>query len=61
GVGEVLRITQQELAYLVGLSRQRVNEALSALQARGVIRVEYGGLRVLDLDRLRTCLSESEG
>jgi hypothetical protein len=34
GVGEVLRITQQELAYLVGLSRQRVNEALAALQAR---------------------------
>lgn len=53
GVGEVLRITQQELAYLVGLSRQRVNEALAALQARGAIRVEYGGLRVLDLDALR--------
>ena len=33
GVGEVLRITQQELAYLVGLSRQRVNEALAALEA----------------------------
>ncbi|MBL8331322.1 MAG: Crp/Fnr family transcriptional regulator, partial [Rubrivivax sp.] len=27
GVGELLRITQQELGYLVGLSRQRVNEA----------------------------------
>jgi len=53
GVGEVLRITQQELAYLVGLSRQRVNVALTALQAGGVIRVEYGGLRVLDLERLR--------
>ena len=53
GVGEVLRITQQELAYLVGLSRQRVNEALNALQAAGVIRVEYGGVRVLDLERLR--------
>jgi CRP/FNR family transcriptional regulator, cyclic AMP receptor protein len=53
GVGEVLRITQQELGYLVGLSRQRVNEALAALQAGGVIRVEYGGVRVLDLDRLR--------
>jgi CRP-like cAMP-binding protein len=49
----VLRITQQELGYLVGLSRQRVNEALRALQAAGVIQVEYGGLRVLDLDRLR--------
>ena len=35
GVGELLRITQQELGYLVGLSRQRVNEALRALQARG--------------------------
>jgi CRP/FNR family transcriptional regulator, cyclic AMP receptor protein len=56
GVGEVLRITQQELAYLVGLSRQRVNEALNALQARALIRVEYGGLRVLDLPALRSSL-----
>lgn len=54
GVGEMLHITQQELAYLVGLSRQRVNEALSALQERGTIRIEYGGLRVLDLGALRT-------
>ncbi len=53
GVGEVLRITQQELAYLVGLSRQRVNEALAALAAQGFIRIEYGGLRVLDLKALR--------
>jgi len=54
GVGQVLRITQQELAYLVGLSRQRVNEALHTLEAMGIIRVEYGGLRVLDLAALRT-------
>jgi CRP/FNR family transcriptional regulator, cyclic AMP receptor protein len=54
GVGEVLRITQQELAYLVGLSRQRVNEALASLQGQGIIQVEYGGLRILDLDALRT-------
>jgi CRP/FNR family transcriptional regulator, cyclic AMP receptor protein len=54
GVGEMLRITQQEMAYLVGLSRQRVNEALSALQAQGFIRIEYGGLRVLDLQALRS-------
>jgi CRP-like cAMP-binding protein len=54
GVGEVLRITQQELAYLVGLSRQRVNEALTALAAHGAIRVEYGGLRIMDLQALRT-------
>ena len=54
GVGEVLRITQQELAYLVGLSRQRVNEALASLQADGIIRIEYGGLRVLKLPALRS-------
>jgi CRP/FNR family transcriptional regulator, cyclic AMP receptor protein len=53
GVGQLLRITQQELGYLVGLSRQRVNGALNALQAEQVIRVEYGGVRVLDLERLR--------
>lgn len=54
GVGDVLRITQQELAYLVGLSRQRVNEALAVLEAQGTIRVEYGGLRILDLEALRS-------
>jgi CRP-like cAMP-binding protein len=53
-VDGVLRITQQELAYLVGLSRQRVNEALNTLADKGWIRVEYGGLRVLDLQALRS-------
>jgi CRP-like cAMP-binding protein len=53
GVGTLLRITQQELGYLVGLSRQRVNEALHALQSRGCIRIEYGGVRVTDIDALR--------
>ncbi len=53
GVGSLLRITQQELGYLIGLSRQRVNEALHALQERALIGIEYGGVRVLDLDGLR--------
>ena len=51
---DVLRITQQELAYLVGLSRQRVNEALSELQSRNLVRLEYGGLKVLDIAALRS-------
>ena len=53
GVGEMLRITQQELAYLVGLSRQRVNVALNRLEEQGAIRIEYGGMRVLNLAALR--------
>jgi CRP/FNR family transcriptional regulator, cyclic AMP receptor protein len=59
GVKDVLRITQQEMAYLVGLSRQRVNEALHRLQAVQYIRIEYGGLRVLDLEALRSCTPEA--
>lgn len=52
-VGSLLRITQLELGYLVGLSRQRVNEALRRLESGAAIAVEYGGVRVLDLERLR--------
>jgi CRP-like cAMP-binding protein len=61
GVGEVLRITQQELAYLAGLSRQRVNEALRKMDAQRLIRIEYGGLRVLDLDGLRRSVFVQSG
>ena len=61
GVGELLRITQQELAYLIGLSRQRVNEALRTLQAQGAIRVVYGGLRVIDLAALRASVTAGRG
>ena len=59
GVRQVLRITQQELAYLVGLSRQRVNEALTSLAGQWLIRVEYGGVRVLDLAGLRSLLNSA--
>lgn len=58
GVGTLLRITQQELGYLVGLSRQRVNEALRELQSQQLIRIEYGGVRVLDLEGLQRRLRE---
>ncbi|MDI9332896.1 MAG: Crp/Fnr family transcriptional regulator [Cytophagales bacterium] len=50
--GNTLTITQQELAYLVGLSRQRVNVALKALEAQGTIRLQYGGLTVPDIQKL---------
>jgi CRP-like cAMP-binding protein len=52
-VGNLLRITQQEIAYLAGLSRQRVNEAMNALEDAKLIERTYGGVRVLDLQALR--------
>ena len=61
GGGEVLRITQQELAYLAGLSRQRVNEALRRMEGQQLIRIEYGGLRILNMEALRRSLFEQSG
>jgi CRP-like cAMP-binding protein len=48
-----LHITQEEIANLCGVSRQRCNLVLKHLQTLGLIRVEYAGITVLDLDSLR--------
>ena len=53
GIGPTLPISQEELGQLVGLSRQRVNRGLKLLEARGLLRIEYGGVTVLDLGGLR--------
>lgn len=53
GVGLSLPVSQEELGQLVGLSRQRVNQALKRLEADGLVRVDYGSVTVLDLDRLK--------
>ena len=49
----LLQISQEELGYLAGVSRQRANQALKALEDAGLVRSEYGGINVLDLDGLR--------
>lgn len=54
GVGLRLSISQEEIGFLSGVSRQRVNQALQALESEGLLRVEYGGLTILDLERLRS-------
>jgi CRP-like cAMP-binding protein len=47
-----LQISQEEIGYLSGISRQRVNQALKVLEREGLIRVGYGSIQVLDLARL---------
>ncbi len=49
-----VQISQEELGYLSGVSRQRVNQALQVLEKANLIRIEYGRIRILDLDGLRT-------
>ena len=53
-LGPRLEISQAELGFLTGLSRQRVNQALQLLARRGLLTVEYGSITVLSLDALRT-------
>jgi CRP/FNR family cyclic AMP-dependent transcriptional regulator len=53
GSGKKLPISQEELANLVGLPRQRVNQALRRLEAAGLVRVGYRGVTILDLEGLK--------
>lgn len=47
-----LDLSQEELGLLSGTSRQQTNEGLKLLEADGLVRVERGGITVLDLARL---------
>ncbi|MBE0615120.1 MAG: Crp/Fnr family transcriptional regulator [Burkholderiales bacterium] len=48
-----VQISQEELGYLAGASRQRVNRALQVLEKAGLIKVDYGLVTVLDLNGLQ--------
>jgi CRP-like cAMP-binding protein len=47
-----LDITQEEIGALSGISRQSANQCLKALEREGLLRLEYGGITVVDLDHL---------
>jgi CRP/FNR family cyclic AMP-dependent transcriptional regulator len=44
-----VQLSQEELGYLAGVSRQRVNRALQKLERAGLVKIEYGRIRILDL------------
>lgn len=49
-----VQLSQEEIGYLSGVSRQRVNQALKVLEAAGLVKVQYGRVHVIDLDGLRS-------
>jgi CRP/FNR family cyclic AMP-dependent transcriptional regulator len=53
GHREHLEISQEEIGFLSGVSRQRVNQALQVLAREGLLEIDYGGVRIRDLSRLR--------
>ena len=53
GMDPRLRISQEEVAHLSGISRPRCNEALRRLKQAGLLRTEYGVITIVDLPGLK--------
>ncbi len=48
----VLKISQEEVGQLAGLSRQRVNAALKVLEEQQLIKMSFGEIHILNLEGL---------
>lgn len=59
--GQRIRLSQAALAQMLGVSRQSVNPALRLLAARGLIRLHYGEIEVLDPPQLQAFSAGSAG
>ena len=53
GPRRVLHLAQEQLALMLGLSRQTTNQILKDLEARGALRLTYGEIEITDLRTLR--------
>lgn len=53
GIESRIAISQEEIGYLAGVSRQRVNRTLRTLEEAGYVVAKYGGITILNLDGLR--------
>jgi CRP-like cAMP-binding protein len=49
----VLHLAQEQLALMLAISRQTTNQILKELQAQGIVRLTYGEIEIVDLQRLR--------
>lgn len=48
-----IRLPQEQLALMLGVSRQTVNKALKSLEAEGLLALHYGEIALLDLTALQ--------
>lgn len=53
GQRRVIHLAQEQLALMLALSRQTTNQILKDLEARGALRLTYGEIELLDLEKLR--------
>lgn len=56
-----IRLPQEQLALMLGVTRQSVNKALRALEARGWLQLRYGEIELLDLEALGGGAGDHDG
>lgn len=49
----ILQMPQEQLALMLSLSRQTINQILKELQNQGILNLSYGEIEVVDLEKLR--------
>ena len=49
-----IRVSQGELASMVGATRENINRALSRFVTLGAVAIDRGTITILDADRLRS-------
>lgn len=54
----ILSISQQMLSEMIGISRQRVNEVLVALQSKNLVKLERNAIEFIDFDGLLKLLDD---
>jgi len=56
-----IRLSQDSLASMVSLSRQTTNQLLKGLESQRIVKLKFGGVTILDIERLRAAsLGESD-
>ncbi len=53
GASRPLRVTQRELAGMIGATRESVNKELNVLRKKGLVQTSRNRITILDLDRLK--------
>jgi CRP/FNR family cyclic AMP-dependent transcriptional regulator len=49
----ILSVRQEQLALMLNVSRQTANQLLKELEGKGVVRLAYGEIEIVDVDQLR--------
>lgn len=53
GLEEHLRLTQQDLASMIGTSREMVNKSLKIIEEKGAIKLSRPAIQITDIDTLK--------